>query len=529
MEENKNLTPEQEIEEISETEETVVDAATQKRNQILLISAIAAGVIIVAVMAFFLIKGFLKPTNTNNALNGESSLSDTLNGDNSSDYSQVGNGGANNTAQQGASTNNSQTPTTNETSSTPQNSQTSSVSASLSVTATKMVAPNICVVTGYCPKGTKSLVISGDNIEQTQVAPYAGEKYDYFMAQVKCTGSGNLKVVADGKETATKFVLYENVTSNLMTSGEYRPVIGKNSFGHFYSALVGYSCSTEKLPESFKATAKKNIGDIVNAAKNAGAEPIFLIVPSSAEIYTNTLPDGYAKTTGESLYKAFSDIAAELGAKVIYPIDTMKAHKNDGVGYQLYQHTDSHWSTYGAYWGTYDLFQHISKTFSAAKPRTLSEMGFYTKEFYAGDNMFNLGLDATKNNPTFKTNTTKMRELSTLYNLKTFENTLSGAYHSLMSPSLYLSEANSKARVTDNPQGDGLPNAVIMRDSFSKVSFDMVSDRFDKVYWQTFDNYTVPTSDLAVADADYLIYMYSERNLLKLMLNDKGATILNLK
>ena len=525
MEENKNLTQEQEI------EETVVDDAAQKRNKILLISAISAGVVVLAIVILLAIKGLPKIMGADKPLNEEITSSDlssdeTLSGDSlgndspavSDNSSEVSQGAQN----------------TNSTSSSTQDVTDPNASKTPTITTVKFVAKDICVVTGYCAKGTESLVITGDKVQQTTVIPYAGEQNDYFIAQVPCTGTGSLNVVAYEKgktpsKQATRFVPYENVTLNLMTKDEYRPVIGKNGFGHFYSALVGYSYSTANLDANFKNVARNNISDIVNAAKAVEAEPIFLIIPSSAEIYPETLPDGYTKTTGESLYQAFYDIATSLGAKVIYPKDTMLAHKNDGVGYQLYQHTDSHWSTYGAYWGTYDLFNEIAKKFPSAKPRTLSEMGFFTREFYAGDNMFNLGLDATKNNPTFKTNTTKMRELSTLYSLKTFENTLSGAYHSLLSPSLYLSEANSKAALTQNPNGAGLPNAVIMRDSFSKVSYDMVSDRFNKVYWQTFDNYTVPTADLAIADADYLIYMYSERNLLKLMLNNKDATILNLR
>lgn len=558
MEENKNITQEQEIEENVVKEETVADADTKKRNKILLISTISAGVVVLALIVLLLIKGLPKIMGADKPLNqggteslvlsGESSTSDILNEESSWSGAQSGisgtnnsvgtnnSAGTNNSVGTGYPSNNTQGTQNTITSSSPQTQEPKNPNASATptVTATHFVAPDICIVVGSCAKGTQSIVITGDKVQKTTVTPYAGEQMDYFITQLNCTGSGEIKVVAyeKGKEAskqATRYIFYEGVTENLMTRDEYRPVIGKNGFGHFYSALVGYSCSTAKLPSDFKDTARNNISDIVNAAKRVNAEPIFLIIPSSAEIYPETLPDGYSKTTGESLYKAFYDIATDLGATVIYPIDTMKAHKNDGVGYQLYQHTDSHWSTYGAYWGIYDLFIHISKNFPAAKPRTLSEMGFYTEEFYAGDNMFNLRLDPTKNNPTFKTTTTGMKELSTLYSFGTFENTLRGAYHNLGSPSLYLSEANSKARMTQNPQGAGLPNAVIMRDSFSKVAFDMVSDRFNKVYWQTFDDYTIPVNDLAIADADYLIYMYSERNLLKLMFNNSGATILELK
>ena len=134
-----------------------------------------------------------------------------------------------------------------------------------------------------------------------------------------------------------------------------------------------------------RAQGKTHHKNMIYAADEVGAETIFLIIPSSADIYPETVPDNYTKASGERLYEAFTKIAESYGAKVIYPLDTMKKHKNDGVGYQLYQNTDSHWSTYGSYWGTYDMLNYIAKKYPAAKPRTLSEMKFYTKELCAGD------------------------------------------------------------------------------------------------------------------------------------------------
>ena len=496
-------------------------------NKVLLISAIVAGVLIVAMVILLLVKGLPKMVNNDNVSSEESTQSLT-----SSEMNET------NSSFKPSTSSNVSKPVNNSgkvpASSKEEESQVANTIASASPTVTfaKMVGPDICVVGGSCAKGTEKIVITGDKVEKTTVTPYAGGLYDYFITQVKCKGSGYVSAVAHEKakspsDEVLEYVFYEELTENLMTRDEYRPVIGKNGFGHFYSALVGYSKSTEKLDSSFKSVAKNNIMNIVNAAKNVGAEPIFFIIPSSAEIYPETLPSGYTKTKGESLYKAFYDIATSCGAKVIYPIDTMKKHKNDKVGYQLYQHTDSHWSTYGAYWGTYDLFSYISKKFPNAKPRTLSEMDFYTREFCAGDNVFNLGFESSGNNPTFKTPTTQMRELTTLYNFSIFSDTLRATYHNYSA--LYLSESATPAKVTVNPKGSGLPTAVIMRDSFSKVAFDIVSDRFNKTYWQICNEYTLPTEDLAKSNPDYLICFYSERNLLKIMLNNKDATILNLQ
>ncbi|MBE6782066.1 MAG: hypothetical protein E7540_05055 [Ruminococcaceae bacterium] len=405
---------------------------------------------------------------------------------------------------------------------------------SVTVTATATVATGVCVVTGYCSQNTEKIVVSGDNVSTTEFVPFSGKDKKYFMGQVKFTASSGMTFSAVDKggnklAYAAEYVYYSPLQSNLMYTGEYVPVFGKNSRIHFYSALLSYSLSTSNFTDSMKNTAENNIDRIVSVAKNAGAEPIFLIIPTSADIYPETLPSGFSEAKGDRLFDEFKRIAESKGAKVIYPLSTMKAHKNDGVGYQLYQHTDSHWSTYGAYWGTYDLFNYISKKFPKAKPRTLKEMGFYTVEMNGGDALFNLpnGLAFEKDRKSGLVPNSKIRELTTLYSLEMPTSTLKDVYHS--NSALYLSEDNASAAIVGNNKGDGLPTAVIMRDSFGKVSYDMMNDRFKTVYWGEFDNYVFPYDTIVNANPDYVIYMYSERNLLKIMLGNSNATMLNLR
>ena len=191
----------------------------------------------------------------------------------------------------------------------------------------------------------------------------------------------------------------------------------------------------------------------------------------------------------------------------------MKKHSNDGEGYQLYQHTDSHWSTYGAYWGTYDLFEYISQKFPSAKTINVSEMQFYLTEMYGGDALFNLpgdlGFETTWR--TGIATKTQIKELTTLYSLKMPTATLSPIYN--YNVGLYLTEYNSAAATEKNPNGEGLPTAVIMRDSFSKIAYDMVNDRFNTVYWGEFNNYNLPTDKITSGKPDYVIYFYSNSSI----------------
>lgn len=278
-----------------------------------------------------------------------------------------------------------------------------------------------------------------------------------------------------------------------------------------------------------RAAANDSIEYIVESAKNVGAEPIFLIIPSSAQIYPETVPDNFKKNTGESLYSLFNEIATQKGAKVFYPVDIMKKHREDGFGYRVYPHTDSHWTTYGAYWGTHDMMNYISQKYSAAKPRTLSQMGFYTAEMYGGDALFNFPKNTGFENERKggKAIVTCIKETVTLYSLKTPTSTLNKVYNS--NSGLYLTEDNAAASTCVNPTGSGLPTALIMRDSFGKVCYDMINDRFSTVYWDKFGNYNLPVDKLNAYKPNYVIYIFSERNLLKIMLNNSNANILILQ
>ncbi len=407
-------------------------------------------------------------------------------------------------------------------------------SASPYITVAAQVADDLCVVAGVCAKNTTRIKVFGDRVTSTSVVPYAGKDNYYFIAQVKYKGATTLKFTAEEKgksvsDTVTAKIGYEPMNQNYMERSDYSPVIGKNSRMHFYSALLAYSLNTDRVDNNMKQIAKENINSIVSAANKVGAETIFLVIPSSADIYSETVPDSYTKSSGQRLHEEFARIATDCGAKVIYPIDTMKKHRNDGTGYQLYQHTDSHWSTYGAYWGTYDLLNHIGKKFTAAKPRTVSQMGFYTAEMHAGDAVFNfphrIGFENYYGDGT--TNTTKLKELTTLYRRSMPTNTLKQVYNNYNG--LYLTNDNAAAATVNNPSGSGLPTALIMRDSFGKVAYDMLNDRFKTVYWGEFDNYNLPTDIISTKKPDYVIYLYSERNLLKIMLNNSAANILNLK
>lgn len=399
------------------------------------------------------------------------------------------------------------------------------------VTVMTPIATGVFAVGGYCSSNTEYIEVSGDGITTTKIVPYSGKDKKYFLGHIKYSLGTVVNVAAkeknkDMSESTDRYVRYVSKMEDLRWRSEYSSIFGKNSQLHYASAIKCYTMDMSNIKNDFTEVGSQNIGEIVSLAKSVGAEPIFYIIPSSTELYPETVPSEFKKTKGVSLYEAFKKIAVSKGAKVIYPLETLKNHKNDGTGYQLFQKSDSHWSTYGSYWGTYDLFSYISNKFPAAAPRTVKEMGFYLHEMDAGDALYGypdgMGFESTP-----KTYNTKLKELTNLYSLKMPTNTLEGVYNGFSS--LYLGHNNSYATKVVNTNGEGLPSAVIMRDSFSKVSFDMINDRFSRVAWCEFNDYDIPYQDVYEFRPDYLIYFFSERNLLKIMVGDHNASLMYLE
>ena len=407
------------------------------------------------------------------------------------------------------------------------------LSAQPNVTICTQVATGIYIVGGTCSTDTEYIQVSGNNATTTYLYPDYGTSSAYFIGQVKISGTTSLAIQGKqpGKELsgAVTKPATNKTMSNLMTRDEYMPVFGKNSRMHFYSAILSYSLS-DVVNSSLQNRAKENITRNVQTVKSANpnAELIYLVVPSSAAVYPETIPDGYSKATGKTVYDTFSDIAKSAGATVIYPLSTFTAHKNDGLGYKIYNNTDSHWSTYGAYWGVAELMNHISGKFPAAAPRTVGEMGFYTKELWGGDSLFSFGdhggfENISTTGGTGLTAVTKISELTTLYSRQMPTSTISSVYRG--NKSVYVGGNNSGAATVRNPNGSGLPSALILRDSFACTAYDMVNDRFSTVYWQNSHTYNFPADAVQSAKPDYVIYLISERNLLKVMLENPNVSI----
>lgn len=401
------------------------------------------------------------------------------------------------------------------------------------VTINAPVATGINIVGGLCNADCIGITVTDDKGGVTKITPDCSG--GYFIGQVKFTKDvSTLSITADyesgSSDAVERTVVYKKM-NNKMTADEYMPVFCNDSRMHFYSAIQTYS-SSDIVTDAMMTRAEKNITNHVKVTKEANpeAEVIYLVAPSSTWVYPEAIPEEYPKAEGQTLYEAFETIATECGAKVIYPLDTFIENRDDGKGYKVYHNTDSHWTTYGAYLALSEMMTYIGEKYPEAKPRTMEEMGFYTTTLWGGDALFSFGDNGgfenySETGRSGETKKTRISELTTLYTLEMPTTTLEGVYRGYKST--YVGGDNSGKATIKNPNGEGLPTALIVRDSFSCPAYDMVNDRFSTVWWQSSHSYGLPAKEVERNKPDYVIYIVSERNLLKVMLNNSNVQLGN--
>ena len=113
-----------------------------------------------------------------------------------------------------------------------------------------------------------------------------------------------------------------------------------------------------------------------------------------------------------------------------------------------------------------------------------------------------------------------------MYNLKMPTDTLSTITRG--KKSIYLTKDNADKYEFTNKNGSGLPTAVITRDSFGRTAFDMINDRFSKVTWLAENDFGSTISAIEANKPNYVIYIVSERNLYKVMMNNSNMSLTNL-
>jgi len=330
--------------------------------------------------------------------------------------------------------------------------------------------------------------------------------YDNWFCEVQIpTGVSTLYVTQEEKgkaeSEAIEILVQSRTDVNMKSHGVCQVCVGDKAQGHFFGQLAdweGTNLISDKQIEGITGRVKTKVDYLANI----GCELIYLIVPNPMEVYPETVPVRYKRSTAETTRTdQFIKAATDAGATVIELTEVFEAHRDDE--FKLFHKMDSHWTDYGAYWGQHALFEHISKTWPDAAPIEIgTDVKFYTKEVDGGDMMTHLELK----NHLIKEQATFVEWITEpAHNPNVWVNNRN---------ELNFNPINKTVTITNNVKGDrDLPTAMIIRDSFSTNIYPYVCTRFSEVYWQAMWNYKFDQRYIESTQPDYYIVLVTERNL----------------
>lgn len=212
----------------------------------------------------------------------------------------------------------------------------------------------------------------------------------------------------------------------------------------------------------------------------------FIICPDKNKIYSEYYPPNIKQKKPNEQSKTFqlkAYLNKNTDIKIIYPYEKLQMHKNE----ILYDNSDTHWNSLGAYYAYEELLKTINKDFNNSISKPKIEIT-HTNDFSAKtsdlNNMLPNILKVNKQRP--------------------YEVTITNKKH-ICNPQNYIND-----RYCSTPQKKY--NIAVYRDSFATALLPLIAETFHNS--QYFWRYNIKTSE--ITNSDIVILEIVERSLLKL-------------
>ena len=347
------------------------------------------------------------------------------------------------------------------------------------------------VVLGNCDDGAKVYWIFDGVMDSTE------SDHGYYSIRVKAK-KGELQIweEKDGFKSRTRTY---NARPKAVDPDEWKIIAGYNYQFHLDYTLNDFLCNnlySQKNLDSLTERLKKR-------AASSSAEIIYILVPSPATIYPETMPSDYVRQSETSRLDQVMKAINDAGVKCIDVRSLFNEHKNDE--YKLYWKTDSHWTDYGAFLVYTELFNYISEKYPASAPHPFEDFNWVEDYYYGGDMSYYLE---------YYGGDMPMKEYNVLRKPKyEMPKAITSVRRYNGSKELTYDQDTMPAKKTIKTNRPDLPNAYVMRDSYSTQMYDILADGFNNTYFQGMWGFSYNKSDIESCDADYVIYIIVERNL----------------
>ena len=245
-----------------------------------------------------------------------------------------------------------------------------------------------------------------------------------------------------------------------------KTIIGKN--GWLFMAKESKYVNEVDYFRSIKLFSEEELKDWRNALEqrrdwlaNRGIHYFFIIAPNKSTIYSEFMPDFIHPVRNQSRLDQLLNYLKKNSDFQI--IDLRKVLINAKKDCEVYYKTDSHWNEYGAYIAYREIMRYIGKYFENLKPMPISNFKIETKNRFGGD----LAIALSLQNKLYREN---YIEFKSKIPLKAKGKRLRNISKSVC----------QTCSVCKTP---GLPNALIVHDSFIHELRPFISEHFSRILY----------------------------------------------
>jgi len=218
-----------------------------------------------------------------------------------------------------------------------------------------------------------------------------------------------------------------------------------------------------------------------------GIDYLFLVAPNKASVYPEYLPEGILRVNNSSpLDQLVTYLNQHSKVKVLDLREPLREQKKKGL---LFHHTDTHWTSLGAFFAYERISDQLVSSFSQVKPISLDDLNINIQMRNGGDLAKMLGLQI------------KLKEEVPKVNLRNSQAKISGK----------VGEARDSF-IMETPDKQ-LPRAVMFRDSFATALVPFLSENFShiKYIWKRWSRNTPIEQIIVETEPDIVIEEVVER------------------
>ena len=370
---------------------------------------------------------------------------------------------------------------------------------------------NYFVILGTCEDGGRVVATSGGQTVSSR------SDHGYFSIRLEKTSSSmpvKLTVQVDGKEDSE--ALSYTAVPKSVSAEQWELIAGADYQFHIQLTLNDF-LRTNSYSDADLVAMRRRLESRLSTIQSLSpaTEVLYVIVPSPATIYPESMPSDYKPSDRPSRLEQVMGVLRDVGIHTFDLTALFEEHKNDA--YKLYWKTDSHWTDYGAFIAYEALFDYIAEAFPAAAPRGFSDFDWQEDYYYGGDISHYLEYYNVNNvqNGVYYGSTPLMKEYNVLRvpEFSVPSQILRSVDRYKTDHILTYNVAKLQGSATISTNRPELPSAIVYRDSYSGQIYDILAERLDTTVYKSMWDFTLNLAQIKSMQPDYIIYLIAERNI----------------